>query len=38
MKSVVDKVKNFFSEATSEAKESFGKLTTLGSIGTESES
>ncbi|KAJ4761900.1 multidrug resistance protein [Rhynchospora pubera] len=38
MKSVVDKVKDFFSEASSEAKESFGKLTTLGSIGTESES
>ncbi|KAF3337954.1 Protein HHL1 [Carex littledalei] len=38
IKSVVDKVKNFFSEATSEAKESFGKLTSLGSIETESES
>jgi hypothetical protein len=38
MKSVVDKVRDFFSEATSEAKESFGKLTPSASIGNESKS
>lgn len=39
LKTVVDKVKDFFGNATTGAKESFGKLTTLGSLtGEESES
>ncbi|XP_074557087.1 protein HHL1, chloroplastic isoform X2 [Curcuma longa] len=39
LKTVVDKVKDFFGNATTGAKESFGKLTALGSLtGEESES
>ena len=37
LKTVVDKVKDFFGNATSDVKESFGKLTSLGSL-TEEES
>ncbi|KAK8933574.1 hypothetical protein KSP39_PZI015655 [Platanthera zijinensis] len=35
LKTVLDKVKDFFGEATSGAKESFGKLTSLGTETTE---
>ncbi|XP_073007659.1 protein HHL1, chloroplastic [Typha latifolia] len=38
LKTVLDKVKDFFGDATSGAKESFGKLTALGSVSNESES
>ncbi|KAJ3675454.1 hypothetical protein LUZ60_004496 [Juncus effusus] len=37
LKTVLDKVKDFFGEATSGAKESFGKLTAIGSIENEAE-
>ncbi|XP_064967938.1 protein HHL1, chloroplastic-like isoform X2 [Musa acuminata AAA Group] len=35
LKTVLDKVKDFFGNATSDAKESFGKLTSLGSLTDE---
>lgn len=35
LKTVVDKVKNFFGDAASGAKESFGKLTALDTVGSE---
>lgn len=35
LKTVLDKVKDFFGDATSGAKESFGKLTALGSVTNE---
>lgn len=35
LKTVLDKVKDFFGNATSGAKESFGKLTSLGSLTDE---